>query len=75
MFEDVTLQKPTVGRIIHYTPVRGNSAWAAVIVLVHPTGSVNLRVFSPTSADVGLLTEVPFSGVPKEGCWTWPPRL
>lgn len=78
--------KPTVGRIVHYTPFDNEAPgpWAAVITLVSTIDEtaqkggvvpiVNLTLFPPYG-----IAEVPSLGVayseePKPGCWSWPPR-
>ncbi|QYW07653.1 hypothetical protein SEA_QUINCYROSE_4 [Mycobacterium phage QuincyRose] len=75
---------PTVGRIVHYqsygTP--GGEYLpeprAAIVTAVQPVGddnrvpNVSLCVLNPTG--MFFNTDVPFSYVPKPGCWNWPTR-
>lgn len=71
-------QKPSVGRIVHYTPDSDEPGpWAAIITRVSIDVArldVNLGVFSPN----GFLSPrdgVEFSEKPSPGCWSWPPRV
>lgn len=82
------MNKPTVGRIVHYqsygTP--GGEYLpeprAAVITEVKTTipvpgdgeqsTRVGLRILNPMGQFFNQ--NVPFSEVPKPGCWNWPPR-
>jgi hypothetical protein len=74
-------QKPTVGRIVHYTSdVMEEDPWPAIIVFVSAVEStggvplVNLAAFDNTGRSRPLLG-VAYSETPKPGCWSWPPRV
>ena len=74
-------QKPSIGRIVHYTPdepsasARKGQPWAAVITHVWSDFCVNLGVFSDGSFRLEELkpTSVEFGNGPRT--WTWPPRV
>lgn len=72
---------PTVGRIVHYqsygTPggEYKPSARAAVVTQVSPAQddlTVGLCILNPTGQFFN--PTVPYSEIPKPGCWNWPPR-
>lgn len=80
--------KPTIGRIVHYTPDEGGTPRAAIVTDVgtvpptverdgaryeYTTESVNLEVLGYRSA-LWPLREVPYADEPKPGHWNWPPR-
>jgi hypothetical protein len=76
------MQKPTVGRIVHYTPDAGEEQedpWPAMIVFVSAVESVdavplvNLTAWDNIGRHRPLLG-VAFSEKPTPGCWSWPPR-
>lgn len=74
-------QKPSVGRIVHYTPPesvqsdRKSQPWPAIIthvwgdtcvnLAVLPDGSFGLHDLKPTSVMIG----------DGPGTWKWPPRV
>lgn len=72
------MQKPTVGRIVHYqsygTP--GGEFLpeprAAVITAIGERGAVSLCVLNPTGQFFSQ--GVPYSELPEAGHWNWPPR-
>lgn len=68
------MQKPTVGRTVHYQSYneRGKCAYAAIITQVNDDGTVELVTFGPNS--VYFQHAVPYSEEPKESHWSWPPR-
>lgn len=63
--------QPSIGRVVHLTinlkPV------AAIVSGVHD-GLVDLHVL-PAGGPAYDLQGVSYSEEPKEGCWTWPPRV
>jgi hypothetical protein len=67
--------KPTVGRIVHYSPsdlyFRGET-WAAIVTAVHEDGSVNICAFSK-KGDPTPLSKVCEGDRP--GTWSWPLRV
>lgn len=76
-------QKPTVGRIVHFTPPQecGNDKtpefYAAIITQVNnttPDGepTVELATFGPNS--LYFQHDIPFSPEIKPGTWTWSSR-
>lgn len=81
------LQKPSVGRVVHYTPSQHiepnkKQPFPAIITHVHDDGTVNLDVFKdahyPNAA--GAQPHVPHRGTPETGgarehgpFWDWPP--
>ena len=78
-------QKPTVGRIVHYTPgafVSGDGVClpapqAAIVTKVPepgfaPDGEVDLAVFREDQP--WPTRRVPYSESPKMGYWSWPSR-
>jgi hypothetical protein len=85
------MTKPTVGRIVHYTPERPGAfpgPRAALVVFVADITQssrdpeedgmplVNLKVFHPDVDAIGSLNlGVRFSKVPTPGYWSWPPRV
>jgi hypothetical protein len=69
--------KPTIGRIVHYTPVgeRHGVFYAAIITFVGPdTGTVDLAVFRQHA--VVYEYAVQEASEPQTvGFWNWPPRV
>lgn len=71
--------KPTLGRIVHFTPPSDHKApegpeqYAALITAVNPDGTAELATFGPNS--LYFQHGVPFSELPKGGSWNWPPRV
>lgn len=75
--------KPSVGRIVHYTPRypddKPGGPWAALIVFVAAEEVdgmplVNLTGFDP-HGDKFAPRAVKYSEEPTPGCWSWPPRV
>lgn len=73
------MQKPSVGRIVHYFE-RNNPdvPYAAIVVDVHEDGSPDLRIFNhgagPT--DDALATHVDHRDSDQgSGFWDWPARV
>ena len=80
------MQKPSVGRIVHYQGV-DDPPHAAIVIATypeidpasntshHPYGPdyVDLCVFTP--AGTSFVRAAKFSEVPDLGCWSWPPRV
>lgn len=82
------MQKPTVGRIVHYhyhkerdlnSAVKGPNAAMICYVLIDEEGDeqrVNLHVYPRWKGDSeGFFQGIPFSEEPKPGHWSWPPRV
>lgn len=77
-------QKPSVGRIVHYTPGAPDNPpagamgpWAAIITWVSRDESrsdVNLAAFDSRGAPLAA-QGVAYSETPKPGHWSWPPRV
>ncbi len=70
--------KPTIGRIVHYSPKHspdqdGLDTFAALVTSADGT-LVDLAVFPP-GTDMFTISAVPFSETPAPGSWTWPPRV
>lgn len=76
---------PTIGRIVHYYPYRGDGPWAAIITAVNADDSVNLMAFRKDGgmrpviecfdkAAYDAAGENHASKV-KNGYWDWPPRV
>lgn len=75
-------QKPSVGRIVHYTPPSNESGGkgqphAAVVTHVWGDSCVNLNVLQDGSFKLANLTptSVSFSDNGSPGTWNWPPRV
>jgi hypothetical protein len=79
-------QKPSVGRIVHFTPEVGATAgksqpYPAVITHVHGDTCVNLAVFNDGSYPLQPFMQHPTSvalRTPQQvggPCWEWPPRV
>lgn len=74
--------RPTVGRIVHYTPVTDREddvdpPCAAIISDVHDSAGrirVGIHVFQPGRRKPVWYREVPFSEEYRPGHWSWPPR-
>jgi hypothetical protein len=75
--------KPSVGRIVHYTHPATGEPQAAIVTYAHEDGTVDLHVFaSPQGAqDFGASSFAqpnvpagPSGTEPAKGCWNWPPR-
>ncbi len=65
-------QKPSIGRIVHYT--EGGKPLPALITEVDTDEVVSLNVFYPVGSDLKL-GQIRFSKEAQEGCWSWPPRV
>lgn len=65
----------TVGRIVHYHSYneKGACAYGAIVTQVNADGSVELCTFGPNS--VYFQHGVNYSEAPKEGHWSFPPRV
>lgn len=71
----MTTQKPSIGRIVHYTearftPVGEPFTFPAIIVQVHEGGAVDLGVF----AGHGYYVKPSAPQGDGPGFWKWPPR-
>lgn len=65
-------QKPSVGRIVHYTSKDGNTL-AAIVNAVSSDDYTRITVFLHDGST--LSGDAPFSAEPKIGHWNWPPRV
>ena len=77
--------KPTVGRIVHYTPkdhedgLTRTGPWAGIVTEVFEDSRARLQLFTPiTQFEEPVWGEMPgvykYSETPKPGHWNWPPR-
>jgi len=69
------MQKPSVGRIVHYQHTLGENRFAtypAIVVDVLPDNHVALKVFSARDF---FLPDVSPSESLAVGCWSWPARV
>lgn len=74
------MQKPSVGRIVHFTAFAGNpKPTAAIITSVLPeeanSTDVTLTLFIAGEPPEPMHRWVPFSEEPKAGSWSWPPHV
>lgn len=70
------MQKPTVGRIVHFWDTL-DEPWAAIVVRVVSGMDVELVVYWPSNTIVnGFKYDAihSYSETPKPGHWSWPPR-
>lgn len=69
--------KPTIGRIVHYQCEK-EGITAAIITAVEDEaglpGQVALELFGNESIEKNI-NFIPFSEVPKNGHWNWPPKV
>ena len=61
--------QPTVGRIVHV----GVNPCAALIVAVKDGGVCNLVMWGYDGVS-GVLSDFPYSTLPSDTGWSWPPR-
>lgn len=68
----IAKQKPSLGRIVHYTRKTNKSVCAAIVTKVNPDGSLELNIFVPGghSIQAGAILEGN-----EPGCWKWPPII
>lgn len=71
--------KPTVGRIVHYTPEwagpRGNAnTLPAIIIEVLAGEECRVGVFGNSAYYTALATHTEPDDTPVPGSWFWPPR-
>jgi len=69
------MQKPSIGRIVHYRNAAGIGPLAAIITCVYSDACVNLTVFRD-GALMDTDTSIPLRDADNGewGCW-WPPRV
>lgn len=68
------IQKPSIGRIVHYTGRDGSGPYAAIVTEVDGM-SVALTTFGKHSSHT--VTDVPYLetlAMPTAHTWRWPPR-
>lgn len=77
--ERMSDQRPSIGRIVHYTNLGDKDgkyppeAQAALITGINDDGTVSLKIFYRTG--IFDMQSVPFSEEPlTRGHWNWPPR-
>lgn len=69
------MQKPSLGRIVHYRAPGENEVSAAIITHVFSDNSVNLAIFEDGGQMDGDTSVPLYEEDPGEwGCW-WPPRV
>lgn len=75
MDTEITMQKPSLGRIVHFRPGENIDPGAAMITRVHTDTCVNLIVFED-GRDPRSVTSVTLRDEDNNewGCW-WPPRV
>lgn len=81
--------KPTVGRIVHWTPSDSDQTYIAcrmgervapstreptACIVTSTTPTLRLRALLKAGADVDLLG-VPYAEAPTPGHWSWPKRV
>lgn len=77
------VQKPSIGRIVHYYCDIDRPLAAVIIDTIEEDDClasdvhVNLHVFNRSSRHDGQVDNVPFSADPTPGIdrWCWPPRV
>lgn len=75
MTERASVAAPTVGRIVHYKrPGRVLPRAAIVTYYSAEFSDVDLHVFEILGEDFKA-EGVPYSEEPKDGHWSWPPRV
>ena len=66
-------QKPSVGRIVHYS--HSGTPLAAIITMVHTDTTINLTVFAQNGDSWGRQTVSYNEDRVTHGTWSWPPRV
>lgn len=70
------MNKPTVGRMVHYYPVQSDGKTlvprAAVVTEVTSEGAATLKVFDYNAGDYYVLAAKQSDKV-EQGTWSWPP--
>lgn len=68
------MQRPTVGRIVHYYNQHGEGPFAALIVQVYSADLTRL-IYWDTLGAQHLVAEATNPGDPNHpiSCWVWPP--
>jgi hypothetical protein len=72
---DPKVQKPTVGRIVHFFPAGSENPEAALVIAVHSDTNVNLSVCN-SGGTWSTKTSVSGNGAEVVGSerWAWPAR-
>lgn len=68
------MQKPSIGRVVHYYGPRQDGPHAAVITRVHSDQCVDLFVL-PQDGDPLRIDSVVDTEGDSNGRWCWPPRV
>lgn len=76
------IDKPTRGRVVHYTTTKGETCTGLVEECVSERGAVHIIYFdferptarSPMGKEVHLALGVPFASTPRPNSWRYPPR-
>lgn len=66
------MQKPSIGRIVHYVNF-ANQHLAAIVTKV-TDDAVHLVVFNPATAYTDYQFDIVFSELPTPDTWHWPER-
>lgn len=67
-------QKPSIGRIVHFTGEYGE-CFAAIVTRVTELGACDLTVFPPQRREPLTLTDMSYSDTPEQDRWHWPERV
>lgn len=68
-------QTPSIGRIVIFTDKKLDAAVPAIITKVEAGNYAYLSVFVPGQVPGYTAVPVPFAEEPKQGHWSWPPRV
>lgn len=70
------MQKPTVGRIVHFHPGKDTQPEAALVIAVYSDTTVKLQVCNAggTWSTRDSVSFVENAGAAESAAWTWPPR-
>ena len=68
------MSAPSIGRIVHFTTLAGDTV-AAIVTEVVEGHTVRLTAFQPSYLPGYVPVPVDFSETPKPSHWSWPPRV